>query len=570
MKRINIINKITSIVTIILSLAFIILLRVLNVIPFKYFLPILIFFFILNLMNVFFSFIKKKKKKVAIFLIVSSTILSVISVIGSFYLFRTILFMENFKFKGYATENYSVIVLNDSSYQSLEDLKDKFIGVFKNDKNESKLIERLNEKLDFSLKEYTDMLNVKNNLLNRQVAAIVIEDSYKSILEEEDAEFKGKTRTVYTFSLKYRVEDIAKDVDVTKNTFTIYIAGIDTYGSVSSVARSDVNMLITINPKTRQVLLTSIPRDYYVQLHGTVGYKDKLTHAGIYGVDMSVQTVEDILDVDINYYVRVNFTSLIKLVDALGGIDVYSEYEFNSNAGFAYKDGYHFSKGYNHVNGEQALAFARTRKAFQGGDRVRGKNQQAVIEAIIRKAASPAIITKYTSILDSLEESFDTNFSMNEITKLAKYQIDKMPSWTVTSVSLNGTDGSEYTYSFVGQKLYVMIPKEESIIEAKDILNKIYNGEKLEGSYGEVSDVKDTGTVTAKPNTPQNNGNSETDNNDKSQTADTDSNVEKEDNSSNTSDEVLEDHIEDILGDFSDSDLEDTTDEESLGSQSNV
>ena len=352
------------------------------------------------------------------------------------------------------------------------------------------------------------------------------------------------------------MKDIVKEVNVTKDTFTIYVAGIDTYGSVSSVSRSDVNMLVTINPKTGQVLLTSIPRDYYVRLHGTTGYKDKLTHAGIYGVDMSVQTLEDLLDIDINYYVRVNFTSLIKLVDALGGVDVYSEYSFNSNAGLGYQDGFHFSKGYNHVNGEQALAFVRTRKAFIGGDRVRGKNQQALIEAIIRKVCSPTIIMRYTSILDSLEGSFDTNLSMNDITSLARYQIDKMPDWNISSISLDGTDGSEYTYSFSGQKLYVMIPSEDSVNSAKDKFTAVYNNEKLESSYGDVGDIKDPGKVEGVvPQPPetsqepeQSDEESETDINSDNNEDSSDSNLENNEESNNDSDQTLEDHIQDILG----------------------
>lgn len=555
MNKKNKINKIFSLITLILSVAFLILINILNIIPLKYFVIIFIIFLFLNVLNLFFSFCKKLKRKGKIILLVISIILSLLSIVGSFYLFRTILFMDgNFKFKGYTTENYSVIVLKDSSYQELEELTNKKIGALKNDENESKMIDNLKQKISFSLSEYQGILAIKNALYDGQVDAIVIEDTYKSILEEEDSDFEDKVKVIYTFSLEYKVENIAKEVDVTKDTFTIYIAGIDTYGSVSSVSRSDVNMLATINPKTNQVLLTSIPRDYYVQLHGTTGYKDKLTHAGIYGVDMSVQTIEDLLDIEINYYVRVNFTSLIKLVDALGGIDVYSQYTFNSNAGYEHEKGYSFVKGYNHVNGAQALAFARTRKAFAGGDRVRGQNQQAVIEALIRKVASPAIITKYTSILDSLEGSFETNLSMNDITSLAKYQIDKMPSWTVTSISLDGSDGSEYTYSFSGQKLYVMIPDEDSIAAAKEKLSAIYNGEELESSYGEVGDVKDPGTVDGVPQTPATPEQSEENESNTDDTTEDNEDVENNTTDNTDSDQVedeLQEYIEDIINDNS-------------------
>lgn len=554
------INKIFSIITLVLSAILIILLGKLNVIPNKYFIPIVIVLLIINLINVLFSFKMKLKKKGKITLLVLSVIISLISLVGSIYLFRTIVFMGgNFRFKGYSTENYSVLVLKDSDYNKIEDLEDKNIGFLKNRlDDENKVKERIDSKVDSNLIELTDAHSLKEKLYNQEIEAMVIEDSYISILKEEDEEFESKTRVIYTFSLKYKVEDISKDVNVTKDVFTIYIAGIDTYGTISSVSRSDVNMLATVNPKTHQVLLTSIPRDYYVQLHGTTGYKDKLTHAGIYGVDMSVKTLEDLLGIEINYYVRVNFTSVVKLVDALKGIDVYSEYTFNSNAGYEYEEGYHFVKGYNHLNGEQALAFARTRHAFMAGDRVRGQNQQAVIEALIRKACTPAIITSYTSILDSLEGSFETNLSMDDITKLAKHQIDKMPSWSVTSNSLDGSDASEYTYSYSGQKLYVMKPNEDSITKAKDLLSKIYAGELLESSYdGNATDVKDPSRVDGVPQQPatpeqpeENNSNTGNNTEEPKNNEDVENNT-TDNTDSDKADDELKDHIDDILNNSS-------------------
>lgn len=554
------INKIFSIITLVLNVILMALLGKLNVIPDKYFIPILIVLLIINLINVLFSFKMKLKKKGKITLLVISVIISLISLVGSIYLFRTIVFMGgNFRFKGYSTENYSVLVLKDSDYNKIEDLEDKNIGFLKNRlDDEDKVKERIDSKVDSNLIELTDAHSLKEKLYNQEIEAMVIEDSYISILKEEDEEFESKTKVIYTFSLKYKVEDISKDVNVTKDVFTIYIAGIDTYGTISSVSRSDVNILATVNPKTHQVLLTSIPRDYYVQLHGTTGYKDKLTHAGIYGVDMSVKTLEDLLGIEINYYVRVNFTSVVKLVDALKGIDVYSEYDFSSNAGNTSSSGFHYYKGYNHLNGTQALEFARTRKAFLAGDRVRGQNQQAVIEALIRKACTPAIITSYTSILDSLEGSFETNLSMDDITKLAKHQIDKMPSWSVTSNSLDGSDASEYTYSYSGQKLYVMKPNEDSIAKAKDLLSKIYADELLESSYdGNATDVKDPSKVNGIPQQPatpeqpeENNSNTGNNTEEPKNNEDVENNT-TDNTGSDKADDELKDHIDDILNDNS-------------------
>ena len=224
--------------------------------------------------------------------------------------------------------------------------------------------------------------------------------------------------------------------------------------------------MATINTKTHEVLLTSIPRDYYVTLYSK-GAKDKLTHSGIYGINETVSTVEELLDTDINYYIRVNFTTLIKLVDTLGGVDVYSEYDFSTG-------GYHFNKGYNHVNGAQALAFSRERYSFGSGDNQRIKNQQHVIEAVINKVLnSTTILTKYTSILESLEGSFQTNIEQNDISNLVKEQLDNMESWTIDNYSLTGTGSSSATYSMGSQKLYVMLPNESSVEEAKNNIQEV-------------------------------------------------------------------------------------------------
>lgn len=497
MKQKNIINKIITLITLILSIILLILISYLNLIPSKYYLLIVLIILIFNIINLLFSFKFKLKNVYKIIQLILSIIVSFVSLFGSFYLFKTINFMNNMGTDGYVTENYSVIVLKNSSFVKLEDLKSETIGVLNDDTKESKVVEHLKDRLNFQLKENNDVLKLKEDLYNKTLDCIVIEDSYRAILEELDSEFINTIKIIHTFSLDYEVQDIAKEVDVTEDPFIIYISGIDTFGKISSVSRSDVNMVAVVNPKTYQVLLISIPRDYYVQLHGTTGSKDKLTHAGIYGVDMSVKTLEDLLDTDINYYVKVNFTSLIDIVDALGGLEVYSEYSFDSEVG------YYFYKGYNKVNGVQALAFARARHAFKDGDRQRGKNQQAVIEAVVRKAASKAIITKYDALLNAVNGKFQTNLETKQITSLAKLQLDKMPKWTIKSVSLNGKDSSNYTYTYGSEKLYVMEPDENSINEAKNYINKVVDGEQLDSSYGDVSNVKNPGIVETKPEPPK-------------------------------------------------------------------
>ena len=475
--------RIIGLISLIMNALFLLGILILNVLPTKYALIILVGLIIIDIIIFFFSFVKRPKtKKWKKIYFVSTILYFLISLIGSIFLFRTILFMDNLVGGDYKTENYSVIVLKESSYNQIEDIKGKTVGHLSDEEKDIlELKKHLDKKVKINYKEYVDSLSLENDLLNKSIDAIVIEDSYKDILAEYNESFNDITKVIYTFSIKVKADDITKNVNVVKEPFSIYISGIDTYGTISSVSRSDVNIVATINPETNQVLLISIPRDYYVKLHGTTGYNDKLTHAGIYGIDMSVKTIEDLLGIDINYYIKVNFTSVIDIVNALDGIDVNSEYTFRSYSG------YYFKAGYNHMNGEQALDFARTRKAFASGDRQRGKNQEAVIEALIKKFSSANIIKNYTSLLNSLEGKFQTNMSTKQITSLAKYQLDKMPEWNVTSISLDGSDGNNYTYSFSGSTAYVMIPNESSIKAAQEALQEILGGEVRETTFNRSS-----------------------------------------------------------------------------------
>ena len=257
----------------------------------------------------------------------------------------------------------------------------------------------------------------------------------------------------------------------------MYITGIDTYGDIDTTSRSDVNMIASVNPNTGDILLTSIPRDYYVQLHDTTGYKDKLTHAGLYGTDMSISTIEDLLDIDINYYVKVNFSSLVSLVNLIGGVDVYSDLEFVPHA----KKDIVIEEGINHMDGETALAFARERYAYSEGDVHRVQNQQDVVMAIIKKMTSDlTLLAKYTSILDSVEGGFDTNIKMSDLAKLVKKQLDVNPSWNIDRYILKGSDGYEYTYSMGEIYAYVMLPDEECVSEAHDKIISVIEGVKAQ------------------------------------------------------------------------------------------
>ena len=399
--------------------------------------------------------IKGKKKKIGSFL---SIIVILIFSLLDFYLAKTTGLMSNLNLN-YKTYNYSVIVLKSSHYKKLKDITGKELGYYDDSSDITKeALNKVMTKEELTAKDYNDTEKLANALMDKKVDAVLIEDSYLDILNEnitiEGKSFKDYIRKIYKFVLVKKTSDISKDTNVTKTPFNVYVSGIDTYGEISSVSRSDVNMVVTVNPETQQILLTSIPRDYYVKLHGKSGYRDKLTHAGLYGVDMSIQTIEDLLDIDINYYVKVNFSSVVDIVNAIGGVNVYSDYTFTSI------DNYHYTKGYNAVNGEEALSFARERKAFAAGDRQRVKDQQALLKAIFDKCTSKAIITKYSKLLDSMKNSFVTNMKMSRLTSLVKMQLTKNYDWNIVTNSLNGSDSKNYTYSAPSSLAYVMEPTE--------------------------------------------------------------------------------------------------------------
>ena len=482
--------KIVGALLIISSLMLLGVVLYINILPMKYLTIVVGILFVINLILNFFLFRKKVKKKPKKISTVFALLFSIIFLVASFFIFKTFGVLDDMS-EEYRTYTYHVLVKNDSSYQDIGDISGKTLGYYNNNSNATKkALEKLSEKVKTENESYGNLDSLGASILTEETESVLVEDSQKTKLDNAGSSsdsgslsgFSSKTRILYTFKVTVKVE--SKDVDVTKDVFNIYISGMDEYGEVSEISRSDVNMIITINPKNKQILMTNIPRDYYVQLHDTSGYKDKLTHAGNYGIDTSIATIEDLLGIQINYYFKVNFSSLVNIIDALGGVEVYSEYYFQSY------NGYNFSKGYNSVDGKAGLSFVRERKTFAEGDNQRGKNQQAMIEAIFRKCTSPSIITKYNSLLNSLKDSMITNMPMKSITKLAKMQLKDNASWTLTSNSLTGTGSYDYTYTYPYQELYVTVPDEESISEAKEMISKVTSGEKLESSYdGDSSDV---------------------------------------------------------------------------------
>lgn len=489
-KRKVCLSKIVGLILFVVSCLLTIEVIAIDIIPSKYLLLLLFIMLFINFIIDINIFRKKIKKKVKNIMTAFAVLFIFLFSLAFTYLVKTMGFLSSIESEGYKIENYSVVVKKDSSYKKISDIDGLSVGYYSKTTGAKKANKKLANKVNVTFEEYDDSAEMVNKLLDvstdkeesesnkmsDDLEVIVVEDSVLSIIKEESADFENDTRVIYTFKIKIKEEDNAKDVDVTSKSFNIYISGIDTFGEIASVSRSDVNMVVTVNPKTKQILLTSIPRDYYVPLH-TYKSNDKLTHAGLYGVNESIKTIEDFLDIEINYYVKVNFTSVIDVVNALGGLSVYSDYDFVS------EDGYKYTKGYNDVNGEEALSFARERHSFADGDRQRVKNQQAVLAALIKKASSKSILTKYTSLLDSLEGEFDTNMSTRKIKSLVKMQLNDMAKWTITSISLDGYDSHNTTYSSGSQALYVMEPNESTVAEASELIDKVMDGKKLNGSY---------------------------------------------------------------------------------------
>ena len=452
--------------TLILSIIVSFLVYFINVFPWEYFIVFVSLMFIINLI-VFWLLLSKGHIRNIIGGFFALALI-VVMTLGINYGLNTMDFLKSFGFSDYKTESYSVVVLSSSKFKSISDLKNKTIGYLSKDNNEglSKAVDKIKKKIGYNEKIEEDVDSLITSLINKNVDAIVLDDARLDILSEENNKEYGLFKKIGSYTIDIKSEKIGKEVDVTSDSFNIYVSGIDTYGSINKVSRSDVNIIITVNPVTKEILLTNIPRDYYVKLHKNEEY-DKLTHAGIYGINESINTLEDLFDTKINYYVKVNFTSLVDIVDSLDGITVNSPYSFVS------QDGYSYKKGENILDGKKALSFARERKSFKEGDRTRGENQQRVLTALINKAMSPKIITNYANLLSSLKGKFVTNISDEDITKLIKMQLKNNSSWTINSISVNGTDAMDYVYSYKKVKLYVMKPDYETVNNAKEQIKKV-------------------------------------------------------------------------------------------------
>lgn len=402
------------------------------------------------------------------------------SLAGGFYLWRTVHAVRTVSDATVERARVSFYTLQDSPAAALEDLASGTFGVLKElDRSNTDItLQQVQEEHDLTLAVtgYDSLIDLADALQSGAVDAIVLNEAYLTLYEETPGyeEFPSRLKTISTRQVEHVVEAEPAESQAPEDpVVNILISGSDTReNTIDQRGRSDVNIIASINTETHQILLLSTPRDYFVPLDvGVDDAYDKLTHAGIYGMDVLMGTLEKLYGIDIDYYFRINFTGFVDVIDALGGIDVYSDYEFDSN--FDHKD-YHFEKGFNQLNGEQALVFARTRYAFAEGDRQRGDNQLEIVKAVLNKAMSPSILTSYLTILDSVQSCVDTSVPYDVLADLVRRQLESNASWSIESFSVNGSDARSTTYS-MNQQLYVMIPDETTVQEAKNKLADLGN-----------------------------------------------------------------------------------------------
>lgn len=424
-------------------------------------------------------FIRKFKKSRKVIAFILSLIVGSAYIVGIWYIAEALGFIGKITDINQIKTNFYVIVRDDNRYNQLEDIAGEKVLTFGSGAEFDKAKTKLTESVDVELEEGEDLIEGADNLLSgKENALFMPEAKYKSILEAAPT-FSDDTKILKKISILRNLSELAKPVEVANKSFNIFISGIDTEGTIDTTSRSDVNMVMTVDPEKHKILLTSIPRDYYVQYPdhpdpSLAGQYDKLTHSGIYGSDETVATVEKLLGITINYYVKVNYTTITTLIDEIGGIDVYSDYAFTASDYTFWYD-----QGINTLGGAAALRFARERDAFEDGDFQRNKNQQAVLKALIEKlTSSRTLLTGFPGILNSVKDYIEMSFTGDEIKSLVRMQLKDMPSWSIEQQSITGAIGNEYCYA-LGNYASVVLQDEESVSAAAKKINQLIKGTEI-------------------------------------------------------------------------------------------
>ncbi|WP_416457674.1 LCP family protein [Streptococcus thermophilus] len=418
------------------------------------------------------SIFLQKTKKSPLVTTVVLVIFSLVSLVGIFG-FKQMIDITNRmnQTAAFSEVEMSIVVPKESDIKDVSQLT-SVQAPTKVDKNNIEILMsalKKDKKVDVKVDDVASYQEAYDNLKSGKSKAMVLSGSYASLLESVDSNYASNLKTIYTYKIKKKNSNSANQAD--SKVFNIYISGIDTYGPISTVSRSDVNIIMTVNMNTHKILLTTTPRDAYVKIPGGgANQYDKLTHAGIYGVETSEQTLEDLYGTKIDYYARINFTSFLKLIDQLGGVTVHNDQAFTSLHGK-----FDFPVGDIQLNSEQALGFVRERYSLDGGDNDRGKNQEKVISAIVNKLASLKSVSNFTSIVDNLQDSVQTNISLDTINALANTQLDSGSKFTVTSQAVTGTGstGQLTSYAMPNSSLYMMKLDNSSVTRASQTIKNL-------------------------------------------------------------------------------------------------
>ena len=414
--------------------------------------------------------IYKKAEKFTIFFLTLAVLVSSVSL---FTLQQFVGFTSHIN----ATSNYSeyslsVVVLKDSDINNVAQLSSIMGPTGTDNENIQKLIADIksSQNKDLTVDKSTSYLSTYKSLISGEAKAIVLNSVFENIIEAEYPDYASTIKKIYT---KKMTKEVETPKNVKGDSFNVYISGIDTYGPISSVSRSDVNIIMTVNRETKKILLTTTPRDSYVPIaDGGNNQKDKLTHAGIYGVDASIHTLENLYGIDLNYYARLNFTSFLKLIDLLGGVDVHNDQDFTSLHGK-----FHFPVGNVHLDSEQALGFVRERYSLADGDRDRGRNQQKVIVAILQKLTSTEALKNYDSIIKGLQDSVQTNMPLETMMNLVNAQLESGGTYKINSQDLKGTGRMDLpSYAMPESNLYMMEISDSSLESVKAAINDVMEG----------------------------------------------------------------------------------------------
>ena len=509
--------RVISIISILLAIALIIKVIKIDILPLNFEITILGAVLLLTLILFIFYNFTSYSKIARVFGGFMIIVVTLSYGLGYFYLYKTAGMLSTISTSSSGsgtklgslsdemTNNVSVIVMKSSNYNSLKDLSGKKIGTTSelDAKSTEKCLTDIKKSIDFDQEDYPNYNQEMTDLYDGRIDGVILDESSRGIVYEQFLNISQVTKVVHTTSYKapreHAIVDSKHPVDVTKDPFTIYFSGNDSFGDIQETGRTDSNMLVTVNPKTHRILMTSIPRDYYVPVacaedaaDGCLdGQKDKLTHTGLYGVQTTINTIEDFMDVDINYYVRVNFSSLTNIVDAIGGVDV------TVGKGLAVDQFYTDDtiggvvEGENHLDGQKALAYARERYAYEDGDLQRVKNQQQVLKAIIKKVKSPSMLLKYASLIDAIGSAIETNMPSSSITNFVKFQLASNSSWKFESYPMVGDTGMEFSPS-LGDIASVTYQDRGSIETAHDKIEAILNGENASSVKDKAKQLDDS------------------------------------------------------------------------------